>query len=62
MAFENLHREPGERRTVTFRIDVDDLGFYDEDGGEWVTEPGAFELLIGRLAGDVRCSEHFEVR
>lgn len=61
-AFEKLHLEPGERRAVTFHIDVDDLGFYDEDEGEWVTEPGAFELLVGRSAGDVRCAERFEVR
>lgn len=60
--FEKVSLEPGQRCAVTFHIDAEDLGFYDEEAGGWVTESGAFGLLVGRSSRDVRLSERFEVR
>lgn len=60
-AFEKVLLEPGQQRTVTFHIDVADLGFYDEEAECWVTKPGAFELLVGSSSRDVRLTERFEI-
>ncbi|WP_122089845.1 glycoside hydrolase family 3 N-terminal domain-containing protein [Halalkalicoccus subterraneus] len=61
-AFEKVTLEPGQRCAVTLCIDADDLGYYDDESECWVTEPGAFELLVGSSSRDVRLSERFEVR
>lgn len=61
-AFEKVTLEPGQRCAVTFQIDADELGYYDDEAECWVTEPGAFELLVGSSSRDIRLSERFEVR
>ncbi|WP_336342788.1 glycoside hydrolase family 3 C-terminal domain-containing protein [Halalkalicoccus ordinarius] len=61
-AFEKVSLEPDERCAVAFHIDVDDLGFYDEEADDWATESGTFELLVGHSSRDVRTSKRFEVR
>jgi beta-glucosidase len=45
-AFRRITLEPGEKRTVTFDIGVEQLAFFDR-AMEWVVEPGEFELLVG---------------
>ncbi len=44
--FERVGLAPGESRTVRFRVDRDDVGFYD-NSGELVVEPGVIELYAG---------------
>jgi beta-glucosidase len=44
--FRRLRLEPGEAKTVAFRIHSDDLAFYGRDM-RWITEPGAFHVWIG---------------
>ncbi len=44
--FQRLRLAPGERTTVTFRLDSNDLAFYGRDN-TLVTEPGEFHLWVG---------------
>jgi beta-glucosidase len=44
--FERVTLAPGARRTVTFTLDRDDFGFYD-DRGRFVVEPGRIDLFAG---------------
>jgi beta-glucosidase len=44
--FERVTLAPGERRTVTFKIDRSDFGFYD-NSGRFVVEPGRIDLYAG---------------
>jgi beta-glucosidase len=44
--FERVTLKPGEHKTVTFRVDKDDFGFYDNDG-KFVVEPGQIDLYAG---------------
>ncbi len=44
--FERLSLAPGQTRTVTFRLDRDDVGFYD-NSGRFVVEPGQIEVYAG---------------
>jgi beta-glucosidase len=46
-AFQKVFLQPGETQQVSMTIDKRALSFYDEQRGEWVAEPGAFEALVG---------------
>ena len=43
--FHRIHLKPGEKKTVEFRLRMEDLGFY-KDGGGLVAEPGMFHVWI----------------
>ncbi len=44
--FDRVTLAPGQSRRVSFTIDRDDFGFYDNDG-RFVVEPGTIELYAG---------------
>ena len=44
--FERVTLEPGQKRTVTFRLDRSDFGFYD-NRGRFVVEPGQIDVYAG---------------
>ncbi len=44
--FERVTLKPGDSQRVTFTIDRDDFGFYDNDG-KFVVEPGQIDLYAG---------------
>ena len=44
--FQRIHLQPGERRTVRFKLTPDDLAFYDA-GMRRVVEPGHFTVYAG---------------
>ncbi len=46
--FSKIELQPGEVKTVSFTIDVDDLKFVDENN-QWVAESGEFEISVGNL-------------
>lgn len=51
-----IHLNPGESKTVTFRVDEDDLSMLDRSM-QRVVEPGDFRLMIGRSCKDIRLQE-----
>ena len=52
-AFQKVFLQPGETQQVSLTIDRQALSFYDETRGEWVTEPGAFEALVGTASDNL---------
>lgn len=48
--FQRVTLEPGERRTLTFELTQEHLGFYNR-AGEWLVEPGTFQVMVGGDAG-----------
>lgn len=50
--FEKLMLQPGESRTVAFRLTAKELGFYMPDG-QFVTEPGTFDIMVGPNSSDL---------
>lgn len=44
--FHRIHLNPGEQKTVAFKLTPTDLSSYDENQG-WVVEPGEFEIMVG---------------
>jgi beta-glucosidase len=59
--FAKVELEPGEKKRVSIGIDRRALEFYDADARQWVAEPGAFELLIGASATDIRLEASFQL-
>ena len=58
-SFKKVQLDPGETRTVTLTLQEADLAFYDDLKKAWIVEPGEFEVLVGRSAGDIRLSGKF---
>jgi len=51
--FERISLEPGEKKTVQFKIDDESLKFYNQNK-EWIVEPGEFEVMVGSSSSDVK--------
>lgn len=47
-AFQKIHLDAGEQKTVSLTIPVKDLAFVGKDL-KWIVEPGSFELRIAHL-------------
>ncbi|WP_245838558.1 glycoside hydrolase family 3 N-terminal domain-containing protein [Natronoarchaeum philippinense] len=58
--FEKIELEPGERRTVEFELESDDLAFWTLDE-EFAAEPGEFRVMAGSASDDIRCADSFEL-
>ena len=58
--FQKIKLNAGESKTIKFVIDKEKLSFYNSDLN-WVTEPGAFELMIGSSSADIRLKSSFEL-
>ena len=51
--FQKIQLKPGESKTVSFDVSVDDLKYYHADMSyNW--EPGEFEIMIGPNSKDVK--------
>jgi len=59
--FEKVHLAPGAVTEVTFDLPMRALSFYDPHQGEWVAEPGQFEVLVGASSRDIRLQGTFEL-
>jgi beta-glucosidase len=52
--FVKVALEPGETRTVTFRLEPRDFAYYDPAHAAWVRESGEFEIFVAHSAADAR--------
>ncbi|MDR0413141.1 MAG: glycoside hydrolase family 3 C-terminal domain-containing protein [Dysgonamonadaceae bacterium] len=59
--FERVHLEAGEEKTLTFLLTPQELGLWDKDN-RFVTEPGAFTVMLGASSEDIRLQGSFEVK
>ena len=58
-AFDKIELQPGETKTVTFNLNVDDLAFVGYDG-KWVLEEGDFKLMIADQSADIHCTDTYQ--
>lgn len=58
--FKRIHLQPGERRTVTFALDVRHFAFYDREM-RYQVEPGTVGVHIGSSSEDIRLTGDFEI-
>ena len=59
--FEKTALEPGEKKTVKFKLTPEDLSFLDYYLVP-VVEPGRFDIMVGSSSKDIRLKGSFEVR
>ncbi len=52
-AFEKLHLDPGERRTVSLSLDERSFAQYERSDG-WTIPPGSYTISVGRSSRDLR--------
>ena len=57
-AFDKVELQPGETKTVTFELKVDDLAFVGWDG-KWRLEEGDFKLMIADQSASVHCADTY---
>jgi beta-glucosidase len=51
--FDKIWLEPGQKKTVSFRLNNRELRLLDENL-VWKVEPGEFEIMVGSSSGDIR--------
>jgi beta-glucosidase len=54
--FCRTNLEPGETKTVEFRVPYDELSFWDIKTHSFVVEPGEFDIMVGASSADIRLS------
>ena len=60
--FEKVFIKAGEKKTVTFEIDAEDLSYFDAEKHEWVAEPGEFHALLGSSSEDLKAMVSFQLK
>jgi beta-glucosidase len=59
--FERISLKPGETKTVSFSLPVEQLAFWDTDKHEYVIHPGAFDVMVGAASDDPRQKGSFDL-
>jgi beta-glucosidase len=54
--FAKIMLQPGETKTVSIPLDFRAFAYFDPAYGQWITEDGDFDILIGASAADIRCT------
>ena len=60
--FEKVWLKAGQKKTVTFEIDAEDLSYFDADKHAWVAEPGEFQALIGSSSEAIKAAVSFQLK
>jgi beta-glucosidase len=59
--FERITLEPGESKTLTFKIPVTEFSFYSTETNDFKLDPGQWEIQIGSSSKDIRLKRVFTV-
>jgi beta-glucosidase len=60
-AFAKLALQPGEEKTVSFRLEPRDFAYYDLSTRDWSVNPGRFDLLVGGSSRDLALRQTIDV-
>jgi beta-glucosidase len=52
--FSKIELQPGETETVSIELDFRAFAYYHPKYGQWITEDGEFDILIGASSADIR--------
>lgn len=59
--FERVGLQPGEKKTVKFTLQPDDLALLDKNMN-WTVEPGDFDIMIGSSSVDIKLKKTITVK
>ncbi|UCH92907.1 MAG: glycoside hydrolase family 3 C-terminal domain-containing protein [Candidatus Aminicenantes bacterium] len=60
--FAKVFLQPGEKKTVTIKLNRDAFAFYEPGQDQWVVEPGEFEILVGSSSKDIYFKDRLVIR
>ena len=62
--FARISLEPGQTKTVTTQIALDQFGYYSHDNGvrQWNIEPGTYIVKVGASSADIRLQQEVILR
>ena len=62
--FARISLEPGQEKTVTTRLYVEQFGFYSHKGEirEWNIDPGTFVVKVGASSADIKLQQQVELK
>lgn len=60
--FKRTFIKSGESKIVEIPLEIKDLGHYDENKKEFITEPGIFEIQVGASSTDIRLKTRIVVK
>jgi len=58
--FKKIKLISGQKKTIVFELNKDDLAFYNPIENSWVVEEGTFKILIGSSSRDIRLEAEVE--
>ena len=59
--FERISLKPGEQKTVSFSLPVEQLSSWDTNKHAYVVNPGTFDVMVGGASDDLKQKGSFEV-
>ena len=60
VGFQRVNLQAGEKKTITFEVAVNQLGFYNQDI-DFVVEPGTIEMMVGSSSADLPLKTKLEI-
>ena len=61
--FARVSLEPGQTKTVTVRLFLDQFGYYSHEGTrQWNIDPGTFIVKVGASSADIRLEQQVELK
>ena len=62
--FARISLEPGQTKTVTTRLALDQFGYYSHENGvrQWNIEPGTYIVKVGASSADIRLQQEVILR
>ena len=54
--FAKVALAPGETQRLTLALEPNAFAYWDVDAGGWRVDPGAYDILVGRSAEDIRAT------
>ena len=64
LGFARISLEPGQTKTVTTRLFVEQLGYYSHENNirQWNIEPGTFIVKVGASSADIKLEQQLELK
>jgi len=60
--FEKIDLEPGETKTVTMEIKIEDLAFFNDDADCFLVDEGNYEIQVGTNSAEANLKDTFQVQ
>ncbi|MGM9593941.1 MAG: beta-glucosidase [Candidatus Onthomonas sp.] len=60
--YRKIFLHPGERKTVTFRLERRAFAYYNVSLGDWFVESGVYQIQLGSSSRDLRLSAPLTIR